>query len=159
MTEASLLLLLLGANGGPILARYFLGERFNRAIDFGLTTASGCPWLGSSKTYRGILASLLASTLLAPLLGYDWHFGLSVGALAMVGDLLASFAKRRLGLPPSSRAAGLDQIPESLLPLLYCGWILALSWKSVLLTTALFWVSEILLSRLLFRLGVRQQPY
>ena len=33
--------------------------------------------------------------------------------MAMVGDLLSSFVKRRLKFQPSSRATGLDQIPES----------------------------------------------
>jgi CDP-2,3-bis-(O-geranylgeranyl)-sn-glycerol synthase len=159
MTEAKLLLLLLVANGGPILARYFLGERFSLAVDFGRTTPSGQPWLGRSKTYRGLFSSLLAATLCAPLLGFSWSFGLIVGALAMSGDLLASFGKRRIGMPPSSRAMGLDQIPESLFPLLFCSWALDLSWQSVAMTLALFWISEILLSRLLFRWGIRQQPY
>jgi hypothetical protein len=43
---------------------------------------------------------------------YDW-----TGAK---GAPLSSFIKRRLALVPSSQAIGLDQIPESLFPLLAC---------------------------------------
>ena len=32
--------------------------------------------------------------------------------MAMLGDLLSSFWKRRVGLAPSWQAIGLDQIPE-----------------------------------------------
>jgi len=36
----------------------------------------------------------------------------------MLGDAVASFIKRRFGTAPSSRATGLDPIPEALLTLL-----------------------------------------
>ena len=45
----------------------------------------------------------------------------------MTGDLFSSFIKRRFGSAPSSQALGLDQIPESLLPLVACSFILPIS--------------------------------
>jgi hypothetical protein len=45
----------------------------------------------------------------------------------MAGDLFSSFLKRRLNLPPSSPALGLDQVPESLFPLLACRYSLPLT--------------------------------
>jgi hypothetical protein len=77
----------------------------------------------------------------------------------MAGDLLASFLKRRLGLQPSSMALGLDQIPESLFPLLACCRMLSLTTLDVVVGTAIFFVSELVLSRVLFRLHVRDRPY
>jgi CDP-2,3-bis-(O-geranylgeranyl)-sn-glycerol synthase len=115
--------------------------------------------LGPSKTWRGLLAALLSSSLAAPLLGFDWQLGLLLGSLAMLGDLFASFVKRRLGLAPSSQANGLDQIPESLFPMIYCWASLELAWSSLPLMVAIFWLSEVLLSRLLHRLGIRRHPY
>jgi CDP-archaeol synthase len=50
-----------------------------------------------------------------------------VAATAMAGDLLSSFVKRRFGLAPSSKATGLDQIPEALFPLLACRSALSLT--------------------------------
>jgi CDP-2,3-bis-(O-geranylgeranyl)-sn-glycerol synthase len=159
MTEFKLFLLLLIANGAPILARILLGSRFAWPLDWGLETAKGRPWLGPSKTFRGILAAVLASSIGAILLGFSWHMGVALGLFAMLGDLFASFTKRRLGLPASSQATGLDQIPESLFPMLYAAGYLQLSWSSVLLVVLGFWISEILLSRLLYRLGIRRHPY
>jgi hypothetical protein len=52
------------------------------------------------------------------ILRLGWTIGVVVGSMAMLGDLFSSFVKRRLNLPPSSRATFLDQVPESLFPLL-----------------------------------------
>jgi CDP-2,3-bis-(O-geranylgeranyl)-sn-glycerol synthase len=159
MIELKLLLLLLIANGAPILARLLLRSRLDHALDAGRTNSQGKPWLGPSKTLRGVLAAVLTTSIGAILLGLSWQLGVIIGLLAMVGDLLASFVKRRIGLAPSSQANGLDQIPESLLPMLYCAARLELGWVSVVGVVTAFWISEILLSRLLYRLGIRRHPY
>ena len=76
-----------------------------------------------------------------------------------LGDLLSSFIKRRLKLRPSSMALGLDQVPESLLPLLLLKEPLGLTWPGILRTVVLFFVLELVLSRLLFWLRIRKTPY
>jgi hypothetical protein len=58
----------------------------------------------------------------------------------MAGDLLSSFVKRRLNLPPSSRATGLDQIPESLLPALVCRGALSSSGLDIAICVGVFLV-------------------
>jgi hypothetical protein len=60
---------------------------------------------------------------------------------------------------PSSRALGLDQIPESLFPLLAARAVLPLTISDILLGVALFLIGEIALSRLLYRVHLRDQPY
>jgi CDP-archaeol synthase len=82
-----------------------------------------------------------------------------MGLLAMAGDLISSFVKRRIGLTPSSMAVGFDQIPESLLPPLAVMRLLALTVGDVVLIVALFLVGELLLSRLFFKMHLRDQPY
>lgn len=159
MTEVKLLLLLWIANGAPILARHLLGSRFENALDGGRRTMRGAPWLGPSKTVRGLIAAVLLTSLAAPLLGYSWESGVMIGLFAMLGDLFASFIKRRLGLPPSSQAKGLDQIPESLFPMIYCSLTEQLAWSSLPFIVAAFWLSEVLISRLLHRIGIRRHPY
>ena len=77
----------------------------------------------------------------------------------MAGDLLSSFIKRRLNRPPSSRAIGLDQIPESLLPLLACHEALALTAADIGIVVAAFFAGAVILSRLLYRVGLRDEPY
>jgi CDP-2,3-bis-(O-geranylgeranyl)-sn-glycerol synthase len=59
----------------------------------------------------------MATSACAPIIGLEWNIGAVVGSAAMAGDLFSSFVKRRVHLPASSRATGLDQIPESLFPL------------------------------------------
>ena len=113
---AQLLTLLVGANGTPIIIEKVLGKFLAFPIDGGATLADGKPLLGSSKTLRGLALSILATTAFAPLIGLSWKVGALVAAMAMLGDLLSSFLKRRMGLAPSCQAIGFDQIPESLLP-------------------------------------------
>jgi hypothetical protein len=77
----------------------------------------------------------------------------------MIGDLLSSFCKRRLGLTPSSPAIGLDQVPESLFPFLACREALSLTAADIGAGMAIFFVGEVLLSRVLYALGLRDRPY
>jgi CDP-2,3-bis-(O-geranylgeranyl)-sn-glycerol synthase len=102
---------------------------------------------------------VLAATASASLIGLGWSIGLLVGSFAMAGDLFSSFCKRRLGLPSSSRASGLDQIPESLLPLLACRDLLALTAAEIVLCVVMFVVGEVVLSRLLYAFRLRDRPY
>lgn len=119
----------------------------------------GQPLLGSSKTIRGVTCSIVATTILAPFVGLDIGLGFWIGTAAMAGDLMSSFLKRRLGLGPSSKATGLDQIPESLLPTLATWQALSLTIVDVIAILAVFLVGEILLSKALFRLQLRDRPY
>lgn len=153
------LVLVLVANGTPVLATRLLGQKLSWPLDCGLRLPDGRPLLGRSKTIRGVLLSILVTAAVAPLLGLPWWAGALAGSLAMVGDLLSSLLKRRLGLPSSSRALGLDQVPEALLPLLALQATMGLAAIDVLMATLLFWVGGLLLSRLLFALGIRDRPY
>ena len=156
---AQLLALLAVANGTPIIVEKILGRSLAFPVDGGATFVDGRPLFGSSKTVRGLMLSILASTALAPLIGLDWRIGALVALLAMIGDLFSSFLKRRMGLAPSDQAIGLDQIPESLLPLLACAFFLPLTFFDLVVTTVIFFVGELALSRLLFKLHIRKRPY
>ena len=154
-----LLILLMLANGTPVIAKKVFGDRYSRPLDANLAFGDGRPVFGKSKTTRGIVLAVLVTAAGAPLIGLDWRAGLLVGSFAMAGDLFSSFCKRRLGLPPSSRASGLDQIPESLLPLLACRDLLGLAAAVIAACVVLFVVGEVVLSRVLFALRLRDRPY
>ena len=156
---ARLVILIALANGAPVLAKLALGPRLAYPLDGNVNFFDGRPLFGSAKTIRGLAASLLATTACAPLLGVPFRVGLIVAATAMLGDLCSSFLKRRLGLAPSSKATGLDQIPESLFPLLACRKLFSLTLMDIVIGSALFFVGGVLLSQALFRLGVRDRPY
>lgn len=153
------LLLLIVANGTPVLGWYLLGRRCDWPIDGGRRAADGRPWLGAAKTFRGILLSIAVTAAVAAASGLSWSLGAGFAALAMLGDLLSSFVKRRLGLVPSSRAPGLDQVPEAALPLFACAAALDLQAWDILLLIAAFWLVDALLSRLLYALHLRKRPY
>lgn len=153
-------LLLLGiANFVPILVARLLGGQFAAPVDGGRRLADGRPVFGSGKTLRGVLASILCTAAVAWLLAMDAVLGAALAAGAMAGDLLASFCKRRLGLPPHARAPGLDQIPEVLLPLLLLQPWLKLRWREVAIVVLVFVLLDVLLSRVLYWVGIRERPY
>lgn len=157
--EFKLLCLLLVANGAPVIAWDLFGERFAWPVDLGRRWRDGRPLFGPSKTWRGLLAALLATPAAALMLGLSWQTGLMVALGAMAGDLLSSFLKRRLDIESSGKARGLDQIPESLLPLWWVKERCGLHWEDVFLLVAVFFVLEVSISPLLYRLGLRKRPY
>jgi len=154
-----LLVLLTLANGTPIVAKKIFGPRFSYPLDGGTKLPDGRPLFGPSKTVRGILVSIFVTTASAPLLGLSLGVGATAAAAAMAGDLFSSFTKRRLNFPASSQALGLDQVPESLFPMLACSRALSLSAADIALGTAIFFIGELILSRFLYRLRVRDRPY
>jgi CDP-2,3-bis-(O-geranylgeranyl)-sn-glycerol synthase len=108
-----ILILLMIANGAPLVARKVFGDRWSWPLDAGKIWHDGRPVLGVSKTVRGVICSIVATMIVAPAIGVSWTVGLAAGAAAMAGDLSSSFVKRRLELAASERATGLDQVPES----------------------------------------------
>lgn len=154
-----LMILLVVANGTPVAAKKVLGDAFERPLDSGAVFFDGRPLFGPSKTIRGIVLSLLATPLAASAMGLQWELGALVAALAIVGDLFSSFVKRRMGLPPSSMAVGLDQIPESLFPLVASRLLLPVTLLDILAGVMIFLVGELILSRILFHLHLRDRPY
>jgi CDP-diglyceride synthetase len=154
-----LLTLLMLANGTPLIAKKVFGDRYSYPLDGNLTFVDGRPVFGRSKTVRGIVLAMLITMAGAPLIGLGWKTGLLIGSFAMAGDLISSFCKRRLGLKPSSRASGLDQIPESLLPVLACRDFLALTIADIAVCVVMFVVGEVVLSRVLYAIRLRDRPY
>ncbi|MBV8122004.1 MAG: CDP-archaeol synthase [Alphaproteobacteria bacterium] len=154
-----LLFLLLLANGAPLMVRTVLGRRCSYPIDGDRQFLDGRPVFGPAKTLRGVACALLATTAGSLLIGLGWWIGLLVGGLAMVGDLFSSFVKRRLAKSPSSPAVGIDQIPESLLPLLACMRPLSLTIADVAIGVAVFFAGELVLSRVLYAFDLRERPY
>jgi len=153
------LLLLMLANGAPVIAKKLLENRFSYPLDVHLRFVDGNRLFGPSKTIRGIVLAVLATAAGATLMGLDWMLGALVGGTAMLGDLFSSFIKRRLGMTASSKAPGLDQIPEALFPLIVCRSWLVLGLGDILVVLILFCAGEIVLSRVFFAVGLRDRPY
>jgi len=153
------LVLLTLANGMPVIAKDIVGDRFASPIDGGAKFVDGRPLLGSSKTVRGILASILITSASGPFVGLDWKIGALVASVAMAGDLFSSFLKRRMNVPAGGKATGLDQVPESLFPLLACRIALPLTALDIVVGSVAFFVSELVLSHVLYHFHLRDRPY
>ncbi len=153
------LFLLALANGAPVIVKRVFGDHFNHPVDGGTVLRDGGPVFGSSKTIRGLACSLIITACCAPLVEASIGLGLLISSAAMAGDLFSSFLKRRMRIPCSAMALGLDQIPESLLPALAARGFLPLTFTDVAVIVGIFLLAELVLSRALFALQIRDQPY
>jgi CDP-2,3-bis-(O-geranylgeranyl)-sn-glycerol synthase len=159
MLAGKILFLLCVANGAPIILDKLLGNRYAWPLDGGRAFLDGQPLFGPSKTWRGVIGALILTALAAEGVGFSLALGMMIAGAAMLGDICSSFVKRRLGIPPSGMALGLDQIPESLLPLYLLRREWGLTAWEILMLVAAFWISELMLSRILYHLDIRKQPY
>lgn len=150
-TDLYLLLMLVVANGAPIVAAVLCAGRCAWSVDDVIGMATGCATpplvFGGHKTVRGMAAALVAAVAAAS--GYGWPvwIGVVVGATAMLGDLGSSFIKRRMTIPPGGSVLGLDQVPESLLPSLAVAIPLRLTLLDVAAVVGGFVVLELSLTR------------
>src|SRR5262245_43539977 len=154
-----LLVLLVVANGTAVIAKKLFGAAFARPLDGGALFVDGQLIFGPSKTIRGIVLSLLVTCISAALIGLGWQVGILVATFAMAGDLFSSFLKRRLHLPSSSMAIGLEHLHASPLPLLASRWLLPLNVLEIMAGVTIFVVGALILSPLLFKLNLRDEPY
>lgn len=157
--KTELLLLIIGANGTPILLEKALGTRLDYPVDGGLALRDGQRLLGASATIRGVAGAVAATSAMAFALGHGVRTGALIGLLSMVGDGISSFVKRRVGLSSGDKATGLDQIPESLLPLLAVSDRYGLGWLDISLLVFAFTLFDMVASRLLYRLHLRRRPH
>ena len=159
MLEVKLLLLIGIANGTPVIVKKLLGNLWEYPLDCNRKFFDQRPVFGPSKTIRGLVFSILLTAICAPLFAIPWLYGLIIAISAMTGDLFSSFIKRRSGKPSSSMALGIDQIPESLFPMIAAHFLLDVSWLGVVVVVVLFFVFELVLSRILYKLHIRNEPY
>jgi predicted CDP-diglyceride synthetase/phosphatidate cytidylyltransferase len=152
------LVLLIVANSAPILARNLLGEQGNWPVDRGLAYRDGRPLLGPTKTLRGMLAAICATALVAPLVDINVVSGALFGFCSMLGDLVSSFTKRRLGIESSASVLGLDQGLEALCPLFVFRVWFDLKLADIFIISVAFFALNIVFSPLLHRLHIRSRP-
>lgn len=122
----------------PPMASIVSGDRLNRTLDGGKLWFDGHPVFGPHKTIRGVLVSMLGGLAASPLMGVPWWVGGTAALLAMAGDLLSSFIKRRPGIPSGREIIVLDQIFEAIFPALFLGHFLEFSWQEIILIPLLF---------------------
>ena len=152
------LLLLVAANSAPVLISWIAGTRCSWPLDFGASLTDGRRILGAHKTWRGLVAAVLAAGLAALPLGLPFRFGAAFGAAAMLGDSVSSFIKRRIDRRPGAWNPGLDQLPEAALPLLLGYSVLELNTMSFAGTVLVFSGLDLLASRVLGSSRGQERP-
>jgi hypothetical protein len=145
---SELILLLIIANGAPVIASHLFGRRLAFPLDANLHWRDKGRLLGPAKTLRGVASAILACTLLASLFGLTPAEGAGFGMLAMCGDALSSFLKRRLRIPPSHSAPLIDQLPEALLPLWIMNPVLGATASETFVALFIFLIIDLVVSRL-----------
>jgi CDP-2,3-bis-(O-geranylgeranyl)-sn-glycerol synthase len=139
--------LLVAANATPVLSTRLLGKHLDTPVDALLGHRSRSPLFGAHKTWRGLASGALACTALGALLPSGAWVGLGFGLVALGGDLASSFVKRRMRWPAGHSAPLLDQLPESLLPLILFADALALTHAQIFGTAVLFTLLDLATER------------
>ena len=152
-----------------------------RPIDGGRTLDDGKRLLGDGKTWRGtafgtvagIVVALLLNLLHGPFTGvtelgvpaFPIHAAVALAFGAMLGDILASFLKRRTGRERGAAFPGVDQLDFVVVSLLLTllvatGWFLETFTLPVLV--AVFVLTPVLhvsTNAIAFALGLKDEPW
>jgi RimJ/RimL family protein N-acetyltransferase len=141
------LLLLVAANATPVAVARVLGPRLAAPIDAGRRLRDGGPLLGPHKTWRGLACGILACGILGAWLPCGAALAMGFGAVALAADLATSFVKRRMRWHSGHSAPLLDQLPESLLPLIVFGPAMGIGGPAVLGTALAFTLLDLAATR------------
>lgn len=135
-------------------------------LDGGKKFIDGRRIFGDGKTVRGFVAGIGAGTAIGVLQGIAKgplsHY-LSLGFLlalgALLGDLMGSFVKRRLGIERGGALPGLDQLGFVVIALLLASPVEVPSWQVIvaifLITPALHLATNFIG----YKLGLKNRPY
>lgn len=161
------------ANMAPVMARkinlFVFPVDFNKAI-------GNSPIFGKHKTFRGFVFGIIFAVVIAYLqyLIYDIEFfknisffsyqnwllfGFLMGLGALVGDLIKSFFKRRLGINPGDRFIPLDQIDFVIGALVFIVPIFDVTLKIFLVSLLLSFVLHIIVNHAAFYLKIRNEKW
>jgi predicted MPP superfamily phosphohydrolase len=145
-------------NGLPPIVSIIVRDRYSFPVDGGKLWFDKRPIFGSHKTIRGIAASIAGGILASPLLETAWWITAIAALLAMIGDLVSSFIKRRSALASGEEAVFLDQIFEALFPVFFLNQYLLLDLKQNVLILVIFIAAAHWSSRLWLHITARPLP-
>jgi CDP-2,3-bis-(O-geranylgeranyl)-sn-glycerol synthase len=135
-------------------------------MDFGRNFIDGKPLFGAHKTFRGFFSGLFIGTLIGILqsnlpIFQPSHvllgFVLSLGGLT--GDLIHSFIKRRLGLPPGASFPVADQLDFVVGALFFSLFISPPSQSIALIVLVVTPPIHLLTNFIAYRLGLKKEPF
>ena len=161
------------ANMAPVIFNRTLNF-LNYPIDFGVKI-KGRPLFGQTKTFRGFIVGILSAMLIVCLQSQidqysffnkiglvDFNeinilvFGFLFGLSALMGDLIESFFKRRLGKRSSESWKVWDQLDFVFASLLFVWFYAKLEFIDVLMILFLSFIFTIIANHIGYMLGIRK---
>jgi CDP-2,3-bis-(O-geranylgeranyl)-sn-glycerol synthase len=85
--------------------------------------------------------------------------GLVIGLGAMTGDLVASFAKRRLGIPRGRPAPLLDQLDFIIGMFVFLSFVIALKWEWVVILLIITPLIHLAANGIAYLIKLKSVPY
>ncbi len=161
------------ADVGPVIAAVLL-PRFDRAIDGGMTLR-GRPLLGGHKTWRGLLACVIAGVgtweaqryvyrmglfRAFALVDYDTQsalHGLLMGLGAGVGDALKSLLKRQADIAPGAPWLVFDQLDFFVGAVVCVSVVYVPPLRVVVAVLPVIFLCDIAATTILWRLGLKER--
>jgi len=128
-------------------------------------------WFGTHKTVAGAASGVIVGIATAgiqhaiawsgALVRYDhWPLvGLLLGIGAIGGDVVKSFAKRRLGIAPGHRWIPFDQLDFVIGGLALIARQAGLSWSDVATVLLLSFAGDLVVNQIAYRLGIRETKW
>jgi len=156
------------ANGSPVIIYKILHGR-TTPIDMGIIMKDGKRVLGDGKsvegfiggTIIGFITGFIINTLIILYRNPLEYFLLSIGT--MIGDLMGSFIKRRLGLERGAPAPIMDQLGFIIVALLFVWAIMGLpQWININIIIIIFIITFILhitTNLLAYLIGIKNKPW
>ncbi len=145
------------ANAAPVV---FGG---GKPLDLGKPFVNGRPIFGSNKTFKGFFSGLAVGAAISCIGGvlfrYDVLLGVTISLGALLGDLIGSFVKRRLGMAPGSPLPIVDQLDFVAGALLLS---LAISPPSLIVALTIVAITppiHLLTNWIAYALGLKEKPW
>jgi CDP-2,3-bis-(O-geranylgeranyl)-sn-glycerol synthase len=145
------------ANAVPVIAGG------GRPMDFGKNFFDGKPVFGKNKTFRGFFFGLAVGVAVGlvewSLFSYPFLFSVLSPLGALLGDLVAAFMKRRLGIAPGDLLPIIDQVDFVVGAILFSLPLAILYWE---LAVAVFIITppiHLLTNFLAYKLKFKKNPW
>lgn len=144
-------------------------------MDGGKTLSDGYRVFGDGKTIRGFLFGWLVGSLVGfvqifiwsepeiqsiiQVSAWSWKVPVLLSLGALLGDVIASFLKRRSGVQRGAPIPVVDQLDFIVGALLMASLVWVPEWRVILTLFILTPVLHIALNRVAFEIGVKSEPY
>ncbi len=162
------------ANMAPVLAKNIF-RKLTFPIDFNIKLDNSTIF-GKNKTYRGLAAGILAAigvvylqfflnsnNILSDFAIVDYSnwllIGLLLGSGAMFGDIVKSFAKRRLGMKPGIPFVPFDQLDFIFGALIFVYPVARLSMERMAIILFISFILHMIINHIAFYAGVRKERW